>query len=192
MGKVVGIDLGTTNSVVVALEAGEPIVITNSEGSRLTPSVVAFTSSGERLVGQLARRQGVLNPENTIYSTKRFVGRRFDEVESERQAVSYEITEGPGGEARIRIPQTKQDVTPEEISAMILQKLKADAEKFLGEEVDRAVITVPAYFNDSQRQATKNAGTIAGLDVLRIVNEPTAASLSYGLGKEGHRDDLGV
>ena len=181
MGKVVGIDLGTTNSVVVALEAGEPIVITNSEGSRLTPSVVAFTSSGERLVGQLARRQGVLNPENTIYSTKRFVGRRFDEVESERQAVSYEITEGPGGEARIRIPQTKQDVTPEEISAMILQKLKADAEKFLGEEVDRAVITVPAYFNDSQRQATKNAGTIAGLDVLRIVNEPTAASLAYGL-----------
>ena len=184
MSKVVGIDLGTTNSVVAVLEAGEPTVVTNSEGSRLTPSVVGFTSSGERLVGQLARRQGVLNPENTIYSAKRFIGRRFDEVESERQAVSYDVTEGPGGEARIRIPQTNQDVTPEEISAMVLQKLKVDAEKFLGEEVDKAVITVPAYFNDSQRQATKNAGTIAGLEVLRIINEPTAASLGYGLDKK--------
>lgn len=184
MSKVVGIDLGTTNSVVAVLEAGEPTVVTNSEGSRLTPSVVGFTSSGERLVGQLARRQGVLNPENTIYSAKRFIGRRYDEVESERQAVSYDVTEGPGGEARIRIPQTNQDVTPEEISAMVLQKLKVDAEKFLGEEVDKAVITVPAYFNDSQRQATKNAGTIAGLEVLRIINEPTAASLGYGLDKK--------
>ena len=184
MGKVVGIDLGTTNSVVAVLEAGEPTVVTNSEGSRLTPSVVGFTSSGERLVGQLARRQGVLNPENTIYSAKRFVGRRHDEVVSEREAISYDVTEGPGGEARIRIPQTNQDVTPEEISAMVLQKLKADAENFLGEEVDKAVITVPAYFNDSQRQATKNAGTIAGLEVLRIINEPTAASLAYGLDKK--------
>ena len=184
MGKVVGIDLGTTNSVVAVLEAGEPTVVTNAEGSRLTPSVVGFTSSGERLVGQLARRQGVLNPENTIYSAKRFIGRRSDEVTSEREAISYSVTEGPGGEARIRIPQTNQDVTPEEISAMVLQKLKADAEKFLGEEVDKAVITVPAYFNDSQRQATKNAGTIAGLEVLRIVNEPTAASLAYGLDKK--------
>ena len=184
MGKVVGIDLGTTNSVVAVLEAGEPTVVTNSEGSRLTPSVVGFTSSGERLVGQMARRQGVLNPENTIYSAKRFVGRRYDEVVSEREAISYDVTEGPGGEARIRIPQTNQDVTPEEISAMVLQKLKADAENFLGEEVDKAVITVPAYFNDSQRQATKNAGTIAGLEVLRIINEPTAASLAYGLDKK--------
>ncbi len=184
MGKVVGIDLGTTNSVVAVLEAGEPTVVTNSEGSRLTPSVVGFTSSGERLVGQLARRQGVLNPENTIYSAKRFIGRRYDEVESERDTVSYDVAEGPGGEARIRIPQTNQDVTPEEISAMVLQKLKADAEKFLGEEVDKAVITVPAYFNDAQRQATKNAGTIAGLEVLRIINEPTAASLAYGLDKK--------
>ena len=184
MGKVVGIDLGTTNSVVAVLEAGEPTVVTNTEGSRLTPSVVGFTSSGERLVGQLARRQGVLNPENTIYSAKRFIGRRSDEVTSEREAISYSVTEGPGGEARIRIPQTNQDVTPEEISAMVLQKLKADAEKFLGEEVDKAVITVPAYFNDSQRQATKNAGTIAGLEVLRIINEPTAASLAYGLDKK--------
>ena len=184
MSKVVGIDLGTTNSVVAVLEAGEPTVVTNSEGSRLTPSVVGFTSSGERLVGQPARRQGVLNPENTIYSAKRFIGRRYDEVVSEREAISYGVTKGPGGEARIRIPQTNQDVTPEEISAMVLQKLKADAEKFLGEEVDKAVITVPAYFNDSQRQATKNAGTIAGLEVLRIINEPTAASLAYGLDKK--------
>ena len=184
MSKVVGIDLGTTNSVVAVLEAGEPTVVTNAEGSRLTPSVVGFTSSGERLVGQLARRQGVLNPENTIYSAKRFIGRRYDEVASERESISYGVTDGPGGEARIRIPQTSQDVTPEEISAMVLQKLKADAEGFLGEEVDKAVITVPAYFNDSQRQSTKNAGTIAGLEVLRIINEPTAASLAYGLDRK--------
>ena len=181
MAKVVGIDLGTTNSVVAVMEAGTPTVITNAEGSRLTPSVVAFTKGGERLVGQLARRQAVLNPENTIYSAKRFIGRRHDEVESEEQAASFEVVEGAGGEARIRIPELKQDLTPEEISAMVLQKLKADAETFLGESVDQAVITVPAYFNDAQRQATKNAGTIAGLEVLRIINEPTAASLAYGL-----------
>ena len=181
MAKVVGIDLGTTNSVVAVMEAGSPTVITNAEGSRLTPSVVAFTKGGERLVGQLARRQAVLNPENTIYSAKRFIGRRHDEVESEQRAASFEVVEGPGGEARIRIPELKQDLTPEEVSAMVLQKLKADAETFLGESVDQAVITVPAYFNDAQRQATKNAGTIAGLEVLRIINEPTAASLAYGL-----------
>jgi len=181
MAKVVGIDLGTTNSVVAVMEAGTPTVITNTEGSRLTPSVVAFTKGGERLVGQLARRQAVLNPENTIYSAKRFIGRRHDEVESEERAASFEVVEGPGGEARIRIPELKQDLTPEEISAMVLQKLKSDAESFLGEEVKQAVITVPAYFNDAQRQATKNAGAIAGLEVLRIINEPTAASLAYGL-----------
>ena len=181
MAKVVGIDLGTTNSVVAVMEAGTPTVITNAEGSRLTPSVVAHTKNGERLVGQLARRQAVLNPENTIYSAKRFIGRHHDEVESERAAASFEVVEGPGGEARIRIPELKQDLTPEEISAMVLQKLKADAEAFLGDEVKQAVITVPAYFNDAQRQATKNAGTIAGLEVLRIINEPTAASLAYGL-----------
>ncbi len=181
MAKVVGIDLGTTNSVVAVMEAGAPTVITNAEGSRLTPSVVAHTKNGERLVGQLARRQAVLNPENTIYSAKRFIGRHYDEVDSERAAASFEVIEGPGGEARIRIPELKQDLTPEEISAMVLQKLKADAEAFLGDEVKQAVITVPAYFNDAQRQATKNAGTIAGLEVLRIINEPTAASLAYGL-----------
>jgi len=181
MAKVVGIDLGTTNSVVAVMEAGTPTVITNAEGSRLTPSVVAHTKNGERLVGQLARRQAVLSPENTIYSAKRFIGRHHDEVESERAAASFEVVEGPGGEARIRIPELKQDLTPEEISAMVLQKLKADAEAFLGDEVKQAVITVPAYFNDAQRQATKNAGTIAGLEVLRIINEPTAASLAYGL-----------
>ena len=184
MAKVVGIDLGTTNSVVAFMEAGQPTVITNVEGARTTPSVVAYSKNGERLVGQLARRQSVLNPANTIYSAKRFVGRRFDEVDSERRQVSFEIVDGKGGEARIRIPQLNSDVTPEEISAMVLQKLKADAEEYLGEEVKQAVITVPAYFNDSQRQATKNAGTIAGLDVLRIINEPTAASLAYGLEKK--------
>jgi molecular chaperone DnaK len=184
MAKVVGIDLGTTNSVVAFMEAGQPTVITNVEGARTTPSVVAYSKNGERLVGQLARRQSVLNPANTIYSAKRFVGRRYDEVDSERAQVSFEIVDGKGHEARIRIPQLNSDVTPEEISAMVLQKLKADAEEYLGEEVKQAVITVPAYFNDSQRQSTKNAGTIAGLDVLRIINEPTAASLAYGLEKK--------
>lgn len=182
MGKAVGIDLGTTNSVVAVMEGGKPTVIANAEGGRTTPSVVAFTKSGERLVGQLARRQAVLNPENTVYSVKRFVGRRYGEVESERSIVSYKVKEGPDGGCKIAIQG--KDYTPEEISAMILRKLKEDAEKYLGEKVTSAVITVPAYFNDSQRQSTKNAGTIAGLDVLRIINEPTAAALAYGLDKK--------
>lgn len=182
MGKAVGIDLGTTNSVVAVMEGGKPTVIANAEGGRTTPSVVAFTKSGERLVGQLARRQAVLNPENTIYSAKRFVGRRFSEVESERKIVSYKVKEGPDGGCKITIQG--KDYAPEEISAMVLRKLKEDAEKYLGEKVTSAVITVPAYFNDSQRQSTKNAGTIAGLEVLRIINEPTAAALAYGLDKK--------
>ncbi|MFN8655432.1 MAG: molecular chaperone DnaK [Candidatus Obscuribacterales bacterium] len=179
MGKAVGIDLGTTNSVVAVMEGGKPTVISNAEGGRTTPSVVAFTKSGERLVGQLARRQAVLNPENTVYSIKRFIGRRFNEVESERKIVSYKVKEGPDGGCKVAIQG--KDYSPEEISAMILRKLKEDAEKYLGEKVTSAVITVPAYFNDSQRQSTKNAGTIAGLEVLRIINEPTAAALAYGL-----------
>lgn len=181
MGKSVGIDLGTTNSVVAVMEGGKPAVISNSEGGRTTPSVVAFTKSGERLVGQLARRQAVLNPENTVYSIKRFIGRRFSEVESERSIVSYKVKEGADGGCKVAIQG--KDYSPEEISAMILRKLKEDAEKYLGETVDSAVITVPAYFDDSQRQSTKNAGTIAGLEVLRIINEPTAAALAYGLDK---------
>jgi molecular chaperone DnaK len=184
MGKVVGIDLGTTNSVVAVMEGGDPVVIPNAEGSRLTPSVVAFTKTGERLVGQLARRQAVLNPENTIFSIKRFMGRRYSEVTEEAARVPYKVTQGPNGEARVYIPAAGREYTPEEISAMILQKLKTDAEKYLGEPVTQAVITVPAYFNDAQRQATKNAGRIAGLEVLRIINEPTAASLAYGLDKK--------
>lgn len=182
MGKSVGIDLGTTNSVVAVMEGGQPIVVSNAEGGRTTPSVVAFTKSGERLVGQLARRQAVLNPENTVYSIKRFVGRRFSEVESERKIVSYKVKEGADGGCKVSIQG--KDYSPEEISAMILRKLKEDAEKYLGEKVTSAVITVPAYFNDSQRQSTKNAGTIAGLEVLRIINEPTAAALAYGLDKQ--------
>ncbi|MBX9571980.1 MAG: molecular chaperone DnaK [Candidatus Obscuribacterales bacterium] len=182
MGKAVGIDLGTTNSVVAVMEGGKPTVIANAEGGRTTPSVVAFTKSGERLVGQLARRQAVLNPENTIYSVKRFIGRRYSEVESERAIVSYKVKEGPDGGCKVAIQG--KDYAPEEISAMILRKLKEDAEKYLGEKVSSAVITVPAYFNDSQRQSTKNAGTIAGLEVLRIINEPTAAALAYGLDKK--------
>jgi molecular chaperone DnaK len=184
MPKTVGIDLGTTNSVIAVMEGGEPVVIANSEGARTTPSVVAFTKSGERLVGQLARRQAAVNPENTIYSIKRFMGRRFNEVESERRIVSYKVKPGPDDRVLIEVPNAGKDFTPEEISAMILQKLKADAEAYLGEKVTDAVITVPAYFNDSQRQATKNAGQIAGLNVLRIINEPTAASLAYGLDKK--------
>lgn len=183
MSKVVGIDLGTTNSVIAVMEAGKPTVIINSEGSRLTPSVVGFTRSGERLVGQLARRQAVLNPENTVFSIKRFIGRRYDEVESERKIVPYRVKPGPNGEARVHVPAIDKDLTPEEVSAMVLRKLKEDAEKYLGEPVTKAVITVPAYFNDSQRQSTKDAGRIAGLEVLRIINEPTAASLAYGLDK---------
>jgi len=184
MPKVVGIDLGTTNSVIAVMEAGKPNVIVNAEGSRITPSVVGFSKTGERLVGQLARRQSVLNPENTVFSVKRFVGRRYSEVETERKRVPYEVRQGSGGEARINVPVVGKDFSPEEISAMILQKMKADAEKYLGEPITKAVITVPAYFNDSQRQATRDAGRIAGLEVLRIINEPTAAALAYGLDKK--------
>jgi len=188
MGKSVGIDLGTTNSVVSVMEGGKPIVVSNVEGGRTTPSVVAFTKSGERLVGQLARRQAVLNPENTVYSIKRFVGRRFSEVDSEKVMVPYKVKEGSEGGCKVQI-QSK-DYSPEEISAMILRKLKEDAEKYLGEKVTSAVITVPAYFNDSQRQSTKNAGTIAGLEVMRIINEPTAAALAYGLDKQANETIL--
>ncbi|MBO0688773.1 MAG: molecular chaperone DnaK [Candidatus Dormibacteraeota bacterium] len=184
MPKTVGIDLGTTNSVIAVMEGGEPTVIPNAEGARTTPSVVAFTKSGERLVGQLARRQAVVNPDNTVYSIKRFMGRRFAEVESERGIVPYQVKSGPDDRCLIDIPNAGKEFTPEEISAGVLQKLKTDAESYLGEKVTDAVITVPAYFNDSQRQATKNAGQIAGLNVLRIINEPTAASLAYGLDKK--------
>ncbi len=182
MAKTVGIDLGTTNSVVAVMEAGEPVVIANAEGGRTTPSVVAFTKGGERLVGQLARRQAAVNPENTVYSIKRFMGRLFDEVKSEREIVPYKVVSGKDGRAEVEVQGTTY--TPEQISAMILQKLKVDAETYLGEKVTDAVITVPAYFNDAQRQATKNAGQIAGLNVLRIINEPTAASLAYGLDRK--------
>src|SRR5437764_664710 len=184
MPKTVGIDLGTTNSVIAVMEGGEPVVIPNSEGSRTTPSVVAFTKSGERLVGTLARRQAAVNPENTVYSIKRFMGRKFAEVDSERKIVPYQVKPGKDDRAVVFVPNANKEFTPEEISALILQKLKADAEAYLGEKVTDAVITVPAYFNDSQRQATKNAGQIAGLNVLRIINEPTAASLAYGLDKK--------
>jgi molecular chaperone DnaK len=186
MSKIVGIDLGTTNSVVAVLEGGEPTVIPTSEGGRLCPSVVAFTKTGERLVGQTARRQATVNPDNTIFSVKRLMGRRYDEpeVEKAREILPYKIVEGTAGDARIYIPQPDREYTPQEISAMILQKLKKDAEAYLGEPVTEAVITVPAYFNDSQRQATKDAGQIAGLEVRRIINEPTASSLAYGLDKK--------
>ncbi|MCL6562415.1 MAG: molecular chaperone DnaK [Firmicutes bacterium] len=184
MAKVVGIDLGTTNSVIAVMEGGKPTVILNAEGSRLTPSVVAFAKNGERLVGQLARRQAVLNPENTVFSIKRFIGRRFDEVREERERVPYKVTGGNNQQVLVNLPNADKALTPEEISAMILAKLKADAEKYLGESVTQAVITVPAYFNDAQRQATKDAGKIAGLEVLRIINEPTAAALAYGLDKK--------
>jgi molecular chaperone DnaK len=184
MGKVVGIDLGTTNSVIAVVVGGEPQVIPNAEGSRLTPSVVAFTKTGERLVGQMAKRQSILNPENTVYSIKRFMGRRLSEVETERKMVPYKVEEGPNGMVVVRLPAAGKTFTPEEISSMILQKMKADAEAYLGEPVTEAVITVPAYFNDAQRTATKNAGEIAGLKVLRIINEPTASCLAYGLDKK--------
>jgi molecular chaperone DnaK len=182
MAKTVGIDLGTTNSVIAVMEAGEPVVIPNAEGGRTTPSVVAFTKSGERLVGQLARRQAAVNPENTVFSIKRFMGRKYDEVETERKMVPYKAVTGK--DSRVEVEIQGQRYTPEQISAMILQKLKTDAEAYLGEKVTDAVITVPAYFNDSQRQATKNAGEIAGLNVVRIINEPTAAALAYGLDKK--------
>jgi len=190
MPKTVGIDLGTTNSVIAVMEGGEPVVIPNSEGSRTTPSVVAFTKSGERLVGQLARRQAAVNPENTVYSIKRFMGRKFTEVDSERKIVPYDVRAGKDDRAIVHVPNVDKDFTPEEISALILQKLKTDAESYLGEKVTDAVITVPAYFNDSQRQATKNAGQIAGLNVIRIINEPTAASLAYGLDKKANETIL--
>ncbi|HEV3061627.1 MAG TPA: molecular chaperone DnaK [Vicinamibacterales bacterium] len=183
MSKIIGIDLGTTNSVVAVMEGGEPVVITNPEGGRLTPSVVAFTKTGERLVGQVAKRQAVTNPENTIFSIKRFMGRRFDEVGEEMKMVPYHVV--PDGQrVTIRIDGQPKPLTPPEISAMILQKLKQAAEEYLGQPVTKAVITVPAYFNDAQRQATKDAGQIAGLEVARIVNEPTAAALAYGLDKK--------
>jgi len=184
MSKIIGIDLGTTNSVVAVMEGGEPTVIPTAEGGRLCPSVVAFTKSGERLVGQTAKRQAIVNSENTVYSIKRFIGRRFDETDVERKMVSYEVVKGPANDVRVKIPATGKEYAPQEISAMILGKLKRDAEAYLGEPVDKAVITVPAYFNDSQRQATKDAGKIAGLEVMRIINEPTAAALAYGLDKK--------
>src|SRR5499433_1043765 len=182
MSKIIGIDLGTTNSVVAVMEGGEPVVITNPEGSRLTPSVVAFTKTGERLVGQVAKRQAVTNPENTVFSIKRFMGRKYDEVSEEMKMVPYQVVRGPNGDARVSA--NAKEYSPPEISAMILQKLKQAAEEYLGQPVSKAVITVPAYFNDAQRQATKDAGQIAGLEVMRIVNEPTAAALAYGLDKK--------
>lgn len=184
MAKIIGIDLGTTNSVAAVVQGGDPTVIPTAEGSPILPSVVAFNKNGEILAGQVAKRQAIVNPENTVYSIKRFMGRRYDEVESEREIVSYKVTEGSSGDARVSIPQNGRTYTPQEISAFVLQKLKRDAEAYLGEDVKQAVITVPAYFNDSQRQATKDAGKIAGLEVLRIINEPTAAALAYGLDKE--------
>src|SRR5882762_8093486 len=182
MGKVIGIDLGTTNSVVGVMEGGSPVVIPNQEGSRLTPSVVAFTKDGEILVGQVAKRQAITNPENTVFSIKRFMGRRYDEVLQEIKLVPYKVVKASNGDARVEV-RGKQ-YSPPEISAMILRKLKEAAEAYLGEKVTQAVITVPAYFNDAQRQATKDAGKIAGLEVLRIINEPTAAALAYGLDKK--------
>ena len=186
MSKILGIDLGTTNSVMAVMEGGEPTVITTAEGGRLTPSLVAFAKNGERLVGQTAKRQATINPENTIFSVKRFIGRHFDDPETaeDRSRLPYPIEKGGAGDVRIRVPAKNQTYTPQEISAMVLSKMKKDAEDYLGQPVTKAVITVPAYFNDSQRQATKDAGRIAGLDVLRIINEPTAAALAYGLDKK--------
>jgi len=184
MAKIVGIDLGTTNSVVAVMEGGDPVVIPNAEGGRTTPSVVAFTKNGERLVGQTAKRQATINAENTVFSIKRFMGRSFDDSAGEREIVPYQVVKGSRGDARVKLSATGKEYTPQEISAMILGKLKADAEAYLGEKVTQAVITVPAYFNDAQRQATKDAGQIAGLEVLRIINEPTAAALAYGLDKK--------
>ncbi|MEW5985915.1 MAG: molecular chaperone DnaK [Chloroflexota bacterium] len=186
MSKIVGIDLGTTNSVVAVMEGGEAAVISTAEGGRLCPSVVAFNKNGERLVGQVAKRQATINPENTVFSVKRFMGRRFSDSETvtERSRVPYQMVKGPKDDIRIKLPHAGKEYTPQEVSAMILGKLKKDAEDYLGEPVTKAVITVPAYFNDSQRQATKDAGRIAGLEVLRIINEPTAAALAYGLDKK--------
>ena len=190
VGKVIGIDLGTTNSCVAVLEGGEPVVIPNSEGFRTTPSVVAFTDSGERHTGVVARRQAIANPINTVFSIKRFMGRKFGEIDAEKSRVPYKVVEGPNGDVMVEIQGRRY--SPPEISAMILQKMRQTAEDYLGEKVTRAVVTVPAYFNDSQRQATKDAGRIAGLEVLRIVNEPTAASLAYGLDKKGMNKTVAV
>ncbi|MFI5199750.1 MAG: Hsp70 family protein, partial [Candidatus Limnocylindrales bacterium] len=186
MGKIIGIDLGTTNSVVAVMEGGEPTVIASAEGGRTVPSVVAFTKTGERLVGQLAKRQAVTNPTNTVYSIKRFMGRRWDDPETKRsmELVPYKVQKDAKSDGLVVVANGKP-YTPPEISAMILQKLKADAEAYLGEKITEAVITVPAYFDDTQRQATKDAGRIAGLEVKRIINEPTASALAYGLDKEG-------
>src|SRR5437879_3453150 len=180
--KIIGIDLGTTNSVVAVMEGGDPVVIPNAEGGRVTPSVVGFTKDGERRLGQVAKRQAVTNPQNTVFSIKRFMGRRISEVQEEMKRVPYKVVEGPNGLAAVEIQGKRY--TPPEISAMILQKMKQTAEDYLGHKVEKAVITVPAYFNDSQRQATKDAGKIAGLDVVRIINEPTASALAYGLDKK--------
>ena len=182
MKKAVGIDLGTTNSVIAVIEAGTPEVIANAEGGRTTPSVVAFTKDGERLVGALAKRQATLNPDGTLFSVKRFIGRKFNEVGSELKIVPYKVNEGPNGAVRFSVGG--KEYAPEEISASVLRKLVGDASSYLGEKITDVVITVPAYFNDAQRQATKDAGTIAGLNVLRVVNEPTAAALAYGLDKK--------
>src|SRR4051794_6383216 len=192
MARVIGIDLGTTNSVVAILEGGEPTVITNAEGARLTPSVVAISKSGERLVGQVAKRQGITNPENTIFSIKRFMGRKFNEpdVQRDMKLVPYKVSAAPNGD--VQVWMGGRAYSPPEVSAMILQKLKQDAESYLGDTVTQAVITVPAYFNDSQRNATKDAGRIAGLEVLRIINEPTAAALAYGLDKKEAEEELAV
>ncbi|BAZ31845.1 chaperone protein DnaK [Cylindrospermum sp. NIES-4074] len=184
MAKVVGIDLGTTNSCVAVMEGGQPLVIANAEGQRITPSVVAYTKSGERLVGQIARRQAVMNPENTFYSVKRFIGRKYEEVTHEATEVTYKILRDSNGNVKLNCPAVGKQFAPEEISAQVLRKLVDDASKYLGEKITQAVITTPAYFNDSQRQATKDAGKIAGLEVLRIINEPTAAALAYGLDKK--------
>ena len=189
MAKVVGIDLGTTNSCVAVMEGGKPTVIANAEGFRTTPSVVAFAKNGDNLVGQIAKRQAVMNPENTFYSVKRFIGRRFEEITNEATEVSYKVLSS-GGNVKVDSPGAGKQFAPEEISAKVLRKLVEDASKYLGETVTQAVITVPAYFNDSQRQATKDAGKIAGIDVLRIINEPTAASLAYGFDKKSNETIL--
>src|SRR5450755_2224423 len=192
MAKVLGIDLGTTNSCMSVMEGGDPVVLENSEGARTTPSIVAFAKNGERLVGQAAKRQAVTNPSNTVFSIKRFMRRTFDEVHEEEHRVPYKIVKAANGDAHVQVEVNgqKKAFSPPEISAMILAKLKADAEAKLGEKITQAVVTVPAYFNDSQRNATKDAGKIAGLEVLRIINEPTAASLAYGLDKEGDQTIL--
>ena len=187
MGKIIGIDLGTTNSCVAVMEGGDPVVITNAEGARTTPSMVAFTDNGERLVGQTAKRQAVTNPENTVFAVKRMIGRKYGstEVQKDIEVLPYKISQAENGDAHVSI--RGKDYSPAEISAMILQKMKQTAEDYLGEKVEEAVITVPAYFNDNQRQATKDAGRVAGLKVERIINEPTAASLAYGMDKKGDK-----